>query len=116
MAVTYDPATLARFTEKARKEGIRTAVSSKNPLLFQVSSSVPGQPAYAVRVIDNQSMPVEASCTCKAGQSEIACKHGAAAISAVRLRRARNAGKALRRGYRASDAGRMLRAAKEVAA
>lgn len=105
--VRYSESDIIRRSNVARYDGIklsRKATMAKNE--FHASSSrTEGEAAYFVRVGSIEDGAAKATCTCAAGMHGSQCKHGAAAISALRLSRVKNAARIL------SEHGKRVRAA-----
>ena len=89
----FDSTTYGRFVAKAKAEGIRVN-GNLGTRQFKVPGSK-GDALYTVLVATGD-MPNEAVCNCPAGDRGIACKHAAAALSAVRKAQASKAAKVLR--------------------
>jgi len=94
MAVVYTRENLNRFITKAKAENIHV-LGKATGFTFQVPGSK-GDALYTLIVGTETIMPNSAACNCPAGQNGICCKHGAAAIGAVRKHKLSEAAKVMR--------------------
>lgn len=89
--IVYTATDLAKGLQRAHEEGIRLRESGYRLRYRSTASSNPNGPyVYDIRLTEDLT---GADCTCPASGP---CKHGAAAISAARLRAARDAARTMR--------------------